>query len=211
MFDILTDTGMSQEMTTFYVVYLAAVLVMGVILTILCYIFQGIGMYTLAKRRKIHHPWLAWAPVANMWLLGCISDQFRYRVYGENTNRRRKLLIRNILLQVVTWVVCGSLIYVLIDFATGGLTEEAFLALFMQQMLGIYGVLALAVVAMILQYKCLFDLYRSCVPSKAVLFLLLSILVGAPMPFLIFACRKKDGGMTPKQETPPHYRLPEQY
>ena len=211
MGDIFSEMGMSEEMGLFYMVYMITVSAVALIFAVISYIFQGIGMSTIAKRRRIHRPWLAWVPVANMWLLGCISDQFRYVAYGENTRRRRKLLIRTIILQVATWVVCGSMIYVLIDFATGGLTEEAFLALFMQQMLGIYGVLALAVVAMILQYKCLFDLYRSCVPSKAVLFLLLSILVGAPMPFLIFACRKKDAGMTPKQETTPQYRLPEQY
>lgn len=206
MGDIFAETGMSEEMVLFYVVYLITVVAVALIFGVISYIFQSIGMSTIAKRRGIHKPWLAWVPVANMWLLGCISDQFRYVAYGESTNRRRKLLIRTILLQVATWAVCGSLIYVLIDFATGGMTEEAFLTLSMQQLLGVYGVLALAVVAMILQYKCLFDLYRSCVPSKAVLFLLLSILVGAPMPFLIFACRNKDAGMSPKQETTPQYR-----
>jgi hypothetical protein len=32
-------------------------------------------MYTIAKRRQINHPWMAWVPVVDMYLLGCISDQ----------------------------------------------------------------------------------------------------------------------------------------
>ena len=66
--------------------------------------------------------------------------------------------------------------------------------------------MAVSVVAMVLQYRCLFDLYRSCNPSMAVVFLLLSILVGYPQPFLLYACRNKDLGMPPRQTNPPQYR-----
>jgi hypothetical protein len=59
---------------------------------VISYIFSSKGMYAIAKRRGIEKPWLAWVPVGNMWLLGCISDQFRSLAYGEYTNRRRKLL-----------------------------------------------------------------------------------------------------------------------
>lgn len=206
MGDIFAETGMSEEMVLFYVVYLITVVAVALIFGVISYIFQSIGMSTIAKRRGIHKPWLAWVPVANMWLLGCISDQFRYVAYGESTNRRRKLLVRNIILQVVLWAVCGGLIYTAVSFLNGQIMEDTFLGIFSFLMLGIYALLPLAVITAILQYKCLFDLYRSCVPSKAVLFLLLSILVGAPMPFLIFACRNKDAGMSPKQETTPQYR-----
>ena len=46
-------------------------------LSIAAYVLQALGLYTIAKRRGISNPWLAWVPVAWVWVLGSISDQFR--------------------------------------------------------------------------------------------------------------------------------------
>ena len=59
---------------------------------VLSYVFQSLGMYTIAKRRGIHNPWLAWVPVGSSWLLGSISDQYHYVVKGEERSKRKVLL-----------------------------------------------------------------------------------------------------------------------
>lgn len=56
------------------------------------YVLTALGMYTMAKRRGINKPWLAWVPFGNLWLLGCISDQYRHVAKGQVTRRRRSLL-----------------------------------------------------------------------------------------------------------------------
>lgn len=38
------------------------------------FVFTAVALYTLAKNRGIRHPWLAWIPVANVWILGSLSD-----------------------------------------------------------------------------------------------------------------------------------------
>ena len=49
--------------------FLAAVLVL--------YIFQSCSLYSIAKRRGISNPGLAWVPVAVVWLLGSVSVQYQ--------------------------------------------------------------------------------------------------------------------------------------
>ena len=61
---------------------------------VVMYVFQSIGLYTIAKRRGIANPGLAWVPVAYSWILGSVSDQYQYVVRGKVCNRRKILLGR---------------------------------------------------------------------------------------------------------------------
>ena len=54
----------------------------------------------------------------------------------------------------------------------------------------------------------MYDLYKSCNPSRAVLFLLLSIFVAYPQPFFVFACRNQDLGMPPRRQPQPVQEIP---
>ena len=56
------------------------------------YVLTSLGLYTIAKRRAISKAWLAWIPVVNCWIIGCISDQYRYVVKGQMKSRRKSLL-----------------------------------------------------------------------------------------------------------------------
>ena len=53
---------------------------------VVMYVFQSIGLYTIAKRRGIANPGLAWVPVAYSWILGSVSDQYQYVVRGKVCN-----------------------------------------------------------------------------------------------------------------------------
>ncbi len=44
------------------------------LLSIVSYVLFSLGLYTVAKRRMINHPWLSWIPVANIWILGSLSE-----------------------------------------------------------------------------------------------------------------------------------------
>lgn len=65
------------------------------------YIILAVSLYSIAKRRGIRRPWLAWIPVANIWMLGCISDQYRYVARGEERSKRKKLLTLEIIMIVL--------------------------------------------------------------------------------------------------------------
>ena len=49
--------------------------VLGIVsaLGLLLYVLQAWSVYTIARRRGIRKPWLAWIPVAGVWTVGSIE------------------------------------------------------------------------------------------------------------------------------------------
>lgn len=185
--------------------------------SLVCYIFESLGVYTIAKRRTIKHPWLAWIPVANLWTLGCISDQYRYVARGKVTNRRKLLLGLAIVTAVLLCVVWGGYGNVMIRLLAYGdrlndMSEEQLMRTILMPVMRMAGVgvvtSVLAIVQSVFQYIALYDLYTSCDPNNNVLFLVLSILFSVVRPFFIFACRNKDLGMPPRRPVIPEQQPP---
>lgn len=209
--DILNNFGMENNVAEeFFILYIILMLFSG-IFSLAFYVLQSYGLYSIAKRRGIKNPWLSWIPVGNMWMLGCISDQYHFVARGTIKNKRKTLMVLSILLYVfmVIFFVCY---FVLIIQTFNGLLNDAFV----EQMMGTVIVLALVAISLfvasiaivIIEYIALYDLYNSCDPSNSVLYLVLSILVNITMPIFVFACRKKDNGMPAR--TAPAYIPPVQ-
>lgn len=194
----------------FWSIFVGGMSVAGVI-ALVFYIFQSIGLYTVAKRRKTGKAWMAWVPFLNTYLLGKVSDQYQSYTQGRKTHRGRALLICSILAILLLIPYMLMLVKLLgevfgwvkenypwgegyawrgdppVEMATGfGLLSLA--------------IMAVAIVAMVFEFMSLYDLFRSCDPKNATVFLLICIFVNFTMPFMVFAVRKKDGGMvTPAQ------------
>ena len=186
-------------LTTFYITYMAVLYAIIIAFSVVAYILTGKSLSAIARRRGIEKPWLAWVPVGSDWLLGCISDQYRYVVHGQERNARGKLLKLGIIR------VSGALIVGMIAGFVAGLgiaeaSEDVVLVLALLLILLVYGLLAVLVVYLVAYYKALHDLFRSCNPNLSLVFLLVSIFTSYPGPFFLFACRNKDLGMPPKQE-----------
>ena len=203
--------GMEAGFAVFYIIYMLAVSAFG----IAAYVLRSIGLYSIAKRRGINHPWMAWVPVVDMWLLGCISDQFQYVVKGKNKNKRKWLLGLNIamwVVYIVFFVFFGIMMFDVVSGAMGGMSEDQLLAGLMGPMMGMLGsmipYMGLAIAVMVVRYIAMYDLYTSCNPQNNVLFLVLSIFFSVTEPFFIFFNRKKDGGMPPRR-TQPQYIPPQ--
>ena len=192
----------------FYMIYIVAMLA----ISLGAYVLQSLGTYTIAKRRGIKHAWLSWIPVGSSWILGSISDQYRYVVKGQVKNKRKSLLI----LQIVMWIAYIAFFALLCSFAfqvmvsvientkepsyMDGLSEIIGTAL---GMVGVGFVMSgVAIATMIIQYMALYDLYTSCDPGNKVLYLILSILFAITMPIFVFICRNQDGGMPPRKARP---------
>jgi len=175
----------------FYLVMLAFCVAM--------YILTSLGMYRMAKRRGVHRPWLAWIPVGDMWILGCISDQYQAVVKNKTTNRRGILMGLYIaaMLLLAIYMVFAVLFALSQNFALLGGFLIAALAM-----------IAISIAFSVFGYMSYFDYYRSADPDNAVLYLVLSIFVSVTAPFLIFLCGKKDGGMPARVEEAPA-QLPE--
>ena len=158
------------------------------LLAVVVYVFQSIGLYTIAKRRGIQNPWLAWLPVGNYWIAGSIADQYRYVVKGEEMNRRTILLVTSAVGMAVSWLISGvGMENELLDLVVTGLDVFTF----------------------VIWQICLYELYTSCNPKNNVLFLVLGIIFPFMPAFFIFANRKKELGMPPRREPEPETFSPE--
>lgn len=83
--------------------------VLGFLMSLAVYILQGVALYRMAKKLEIDSPWLAFVPIANVWMLGKIADA------NEVTPKHAKrLLISSVILLIplagVMGVVVGALL-----------------------------------------------------------------------------------------------------
>ena len=178
----------------FLIVYLL-VLLFAMALSMATYVLHSLGLHTIAKRREIRNSWLAWIPMGNLWILGNISDQYQYVVKGKIKNRRK------ILLGLGIGLIAGYFLWLFItlfNLAAGREIQALLLLIF-----GGLTILAVAIWLSVYQYMAYYDLYKSCEPGNAVLFLVLSILFSGIIPFFVFAYRNKDLGMPPRKQPAP--------
>lgn len=201
-YEMLEELGFA--MTTGEIVYNGFSLVLGIV----AYILRSIGLYAIAKRRGIANPWLAWIPVAWVWVLGSISDQFRYVTKAQIKSRRKVLLALNIVCAVLSMLLIVLLVVNCVEafeiISYGSEEEMLTLGLTMLfQMLGLCAVtFCVSIVFSVFYYIALYDLFTSVNPPYNVLFLVLGILFKATLPFFIFFNRKLDGGMPPRCDVP---------
>lgn len=178
------------------------------------YVFMAIGMYAIAKRRGIRRPWLAWLPFGSTWLLGCISDQYRYVARGQETSKRKVMLGLDIGMFTSGAMAIGLLVYALIGFfrafsnnniPDGGVYMEQVASPLMIAMVLCFVMMGLAIALAVITYIALYDLFRSCDPERATVYLVLSISLsligvgGIVQAIFVFVCRHKDRGMPPRQ------------
>lgn len=180
---------------------------MPMLLSIATYVLTALALYTVAKRRGLKRPWLAWIPVADSWLLGSLSDQYRYVVNGEHKSKRKFLLFFRILITIM----CISLIGLLIKLCFhafgsviwGTMSDERMFQILHQAanlLIVCLPLLGISIAYAVLRYMALYDIYKSMDPGNCVMFLVLSILFGVTEPFFLFFSRNKDDGMPPRKQ-----------
>lgn len=171
---------------------LVTVLAVVGILSILMYIFSSLGFYTLAKRRGIRAPGLAWIPIGGVrWILGSLSDQYA-SLTGAKLRCSRHILLWG---ELVLNAAAIPLLVFAIQLLTATLAGQD-VTMQLMQLNGVQTLLNLASIALsVMIYIALYKVYKSCDPKHAVLFLVLSIIFNITLPFFVFACRNKDLGM----------------
>lgn len=173
---------------------------------ILLYVLSALALYTMAASRGIRGAWLSWIPIANIWVLGSLSDQYQYVVRRRSTGRRILLIIQRCVIAAM-WGLIAS---VVLSAAARGMRispfDPGYIISFVLSRGGIMiALLATAIGILelwftILKLMALYDVYRSCEPNNALLFLLLNIVLPVTYPILLFLNREKENGMPPRKE-----------
>lgn len=164
------------------------------LLSLAVYVFTALSLYTVARRRGLNCPWLAWIPVADLWLVGSLSDQYRYLTQGQVKHKRVVLLI----LKAVTLAFTGGLIGAVIWLAVSSGSVASVVTMLVMALLAGGTAIALTV----LNFMALYDIYASCTPENATVYLVLSIFFKVLKPVFLFISRNADGGMPPKKTQP---------
>ena len=122
------------------------------LLSVAAYVLTSLALYTIAQRRCIKNAWLSWIPVVNCWIIGSLSDQYRYVVKGEVKNKRKTLLILNIISAVITLAMIVVMIIMFVNLANGaiiGADGEALLRSALGPLMGILGLCVPMIVVVI--------------------------------------------------------------
>ena len=198
-------------------------------LGIVAYVLQALALYTIAKRRGLNKPWLAWVPLVNIWILGAISDQYQSVANGK-IKKKRKILLGLSIAAIIVSVACLILFVVSLNnldsllpnmgppmsdgevaspdimtiipaFITAG---AIFLILFFLCMIP---ALVLLILIAVFRWMAIYDVFKSCDPKNAQTYLLISLLlsflaVSGLEAIFLFLCMNKDEGMIPKMAEP---------
>lgn len=192
------------------------------------YILEAWALYTIAERRGINKPWLAWIPVVHVWILGSISDQYQYVVKKQVKNKRKVLLGLSIAMAAIIifffvfaiWGIVSGLLMMdpPVDAGMAPIETDVF-----QNLIGallLIGLLVLPIwvvliVYIVFFYMAMYDVFRSCEPKNSTMYLVLSlvgnVVVSGAYCIFLMLCKDKDLGMPPRKTevvTPPE--IPEE-
>ena len=174
---------------------------------ILAYVLHSVGLHTIAKRRGIRRPWLSWLPVGASWILGCISDQYQYVAKGKIRNRRKLLMILEIVMYALLIFYGVYLIRFVVNVVVSGMADSFAPVQLLMPILTLVGIALVmcagAVLITVFQYIAYYDLFYSANPAGAVVSLVLSIIFSFLLPIFVFVNRKKELGMPPRKGSAP--------
>lgn len=178
---------------------------------ILNYVLSSLSLYTIAKRRQINNPWLAWIPFASYWTMGCIADDYDARM-GIKRKWRVILLTLSLVFIVTFFIFYFSMLAVGISFAmkyeyTTPSTADI-MGIFIPMYIFIFIIALSSVAFTACNYICMFKIYESTVPQKALKYFLLSLLVPCANAICLFLCRNEGYSNIPVN---PYIQNPQMY
>ena len=175
------------------------------LVSVAAYVLTSLSLYTIAARRQIANPWLSWIPVVRIWVLGSLSDQYRYVVKGQYKSKRKILIGLKIANALMAFFLIGQAVYSVINIiqvaACYNAQPDGILELILGNLATIAVMAVIWAVTKVIRYMALYDVYMSMDPSNGVLFLVLSIFFPITEPFFLLLNRDKDKGMPPRRQT----------
>lgn len=186
---------------TLFVSFITLLLLSPYIYGLFLHIMGALGLYRIAKRRGIHAPWLAWCPVGQDWLLGCISDQYLCVTQEKYRYWRIVLLLFSFLhwiflflSAVFTWALPLEIMNLVYNDFLRTFLHTPFVAKYLSTM-------TTCMVAALLFFRLfpLYRLYQSAIPRYRIPLLILNIAVPFSPALTVFAVRDCDMGMPPRR------------
>lgn len=192
-FDVLLGDMQLAGVFGFFVIFYFLLLGWG----ILAYVLESVGMYTIAKRRGLNNPWLAWIPVGNVWILGLIGDKDAEKRTGRDAKLRIWMLVLLLVMMVllvgiVVAAFTAGVSYAIAESSYNSSAQDTGMVSLLVMVFAYLLMVAVAIALSVVQYVASYRMFKSCRPEHATLYLVLSIFFSVTYPFFVFACRKHD-------------------
>ncbi len=167
--------------------FMAVVYIFALLIGLFAYIMEGLALHRMGKVCGAPYPWLAWIPYANLYALGYVADKDAEVSGRPATHYRHTLPILFVVLSVLSFGLMGVAVAASIGSPDGEMTGGVAMLI----MLLLLALMAVAMVQLVFEFIALWHIYRLFSPDNAVAFILLSILVSASMPILLFVASRK--------------------
>jgi hypothetical protein len=153
------------------------ILMLNVLLNLPVDVFSSYAVFRMGRGLGLRSAWVAWLPGGNLWVMGCIADQY------HQLTRGRKSYLRWMLPLHAAWAV-------LLWFCTctQGPTAQALLSL-ADRFLLIPAILSIGGIVAV--YTALNRVYRYTTMGDGVLFTALGLLFSVPTPFFLLHSAKE--------------------
>ncbi len=177
---------------TFLAVVLLYLALIGI--AIASYIMSSYSYYTIAKRRNIKYPWLAWIPVVNSWTVGCIANNYDLK-NGYDRKWHKVLITLASVFYVGIFVTYAFMIAIMIAtaFKYGSLNDAQLDFLWILLFAYLVFIVCM-IVGMGWQFCytiCIYKIFESTVPKKAIKYTLLYAMVPLAGPICLLKCKDK--------------------
>lgn len=156
------------------------------------YIMTSISFYTIAKRRNINNPFLAWIPIASSWTVGCIANRHDEKM-GYSKNWQKVLLTLGIIFSVGLIITYTVLIVKILELSMGYIYAEeldwagiliAYIALIIISVVGMAWTFCHTI--------CVYEVFDLIVPEKSIKYILLYLMVPLAGAICLMKIRKND-------------------
>ena len=196
--DFLDVASMSEVFDLLEKFYksLGITVIIAAVFALIFHILQGFALNRMAKGLQIERGWLAFVPIANMYILGLIAEKY---LKGDNKPSKYSkilywLLIIEVFLCIVLLILTLSFMILMlknIESAVNNnkpLTADMF-SNFIPVIVVYFVLLAIAIVYKVYKNIALWRIYGMYLNNKkfALLYLILSIIFGFTAPILLFS------------------------
>ncbi len=185
-----------EEFAEIFAIVIIVSLVIGLLFGLAAYIMHAIAVHHIAKRRKLAAPWLAWIPVARLWTLGAIADEFDKRSSGHDRRFRIFYLVLSVLMILCFVGVASAAVSAIEILSSVNLRdmEDVFGAV--MAIFGASSGLSSYITYIYLLLICLesiiiFKIYDSLSPKLALIFTLLYVVVPLFAPISLLCLKNK--------------------
>ncbi|MBQ6826131.1 MAG: hypothetical protein IJP34_05695 [Clostridia bacterium] len=203
----MMGSGMTESMVAMGVFALVIAIYGGIFLIAgISYLLESIAFFKIGQRRLIPNSWLSFIPIANYWVVGKIVEDYDLKQQNIKRNWAKTLLILVIAgpaLAIVSYIALLLTAMGMGIFADTLVDESAIIGILPIFIL-FYIVFLVAVVIMsafsILTAICVFKIFESLKPEKAIKYILLFMIVPLAGPILLFKNRNEGYDYLPIEE-----------